>query len=94
MDILALIELSNNLSYGSPYVLLLYSLLGTLGRTHSINKFLKARAAVAAQQRQMEGGESGDGGPPPPPPPPPASVVSTDDEEGSEASEPEDENSD
>ena len=88
MDILALIELSNNLSYGSPYVLLLYSLLGTLGRTHSINKFLKARAAVAAQQRQMEEGSGGDAPPPPPTP------VSVGDEEGSEASEAEDEISD
>ena len=30
MDILTLLELSNNLTYGSPYMLLIYSLLGSL----------------------------------------------------------------
>ena len=54
MDVLTLIQLSSNATYGSPYVLLAYSLLGSLGKTHSINKFLKARAEFAAKQREME----------------------------------------
>ena len=57
MDILTMIELSSNATYGSPYVLLAYSLLGTLGKTHSINRFLKARAEFAAKRREAMGGD-------------------------------------
>ena len=60
MDVLALIELSSNLTAGSPYALLVYSLLGTLGRTHQINRFLRARAEFAATQRRLEGAPSGE----------------------------------
>ena len=38
------------------------SLVGSLGRTHSINKFLQARAALAAKQRELEA----EAEPPPP----------------------------
>ena len=54
MDILHLLELSSNLTYGSPYVLLAYSLMGSLSKTHSINKFLKARAQFAVAQQKLE----------------------------------------
>ena len=54
MDILHLLELSSNLTYGSPYVLLAYSLMGSLSKTHSINKFLRARAEFAMAQQKLE----------------------------------------
>lgn len=57
-NMLSMIEITQNLTSGSPYILLLYSLLGACSKVHSVNAFLKARGQVMAKKRELEEGKA------------------------------------
>ena len=54
-DMLDLIELTSDISKGSPMLLLAYALLSNAGRVHSVNRFLQMRAAMAQAEEENVG---------------------------------------